>query len=652
VPGIALPHEIQIDMGASFSVTGFRYLAHQAWQPGRVGDYEFYVSADGVNWGVPVAIGSFPDTNSAPARDVMFPPKTGRYVRFRALTELHDRPLTFLGELNVWRAGTGSNAAPIPNMISPSENITVRAGSAVSLDGSATDPDGNLPLSYRWSAGAGSGVSDRTESSPGIVHFDRAGTFPITFTVTDALGAAAAVTRTVTVVGGQSLPRTGWTLRFVDSQETAAGNYAATNAFDGNSNTIWTTQWQAAQPAHPHEIQIDLGAVRDVVGFRYLPRQDTETAGNIARYEFYVSADGTNWGPAVATGTFADDSSQKEVGFPIKSGRYVRLRALSEVDGLPYTAVAELGILQRQCVTPSVLLSQPRSGYIQRSSTLSLVADACPGGGQGVQFVVDGVPVATDFTAPYSVNAPSLAAAEHVIEASLVDGSGSPIAGAATYDRSTPVGIGDTYVAMGDGITYGLGDDLPTDDNTADGRNRLGGFESVLAEGLTAARGYPVSVINEGIPGGSAFSGSAIIDQTLQTYPNAGFFILMYGHNDVTAGRQSGLGLVPGSPGYTGSFKDYMQRMITAIRNAGRVALLAKHTAVIPVDGPIDSAIQEYNQVIDELAADVNNGIPVPPPDFYTYFRARTGTHYSNAFEPNGLGYAAMGELWRQAIAP
>ena len=57
--------------------------------------------------------------------------------------------------------------------------------------------------------------------------------------------------------------------------------------------------------------------------------------------------------------------------FPAKNGRYVRLRALSEVNELPYTVVAEL----RFCTAvhaPSVLLAQPRSGYIQRSSTLQL----------------------------------------------------------------------------------------------------------------------------------------------------------------------------------------------------------------------------------------------------------------------------------------
>jgi lysophospholipase L1-like esterase len=651
VPGIPPPHEIQIDMGASQNVVGFRYLPHQAWQPGRVAGYEFYVSADGVNWGAPVAIGTFPDVNSGGSRDVMFTPKAGRYVRFRALGELHDRYLTFLAELNVWRAGTGANQAPVASMVSPSQNISIRAGTAVNLAGSANDPDGHLPLSFRWSLGAGSGISDRTTLNPGIVHFDRAGTFPLTLTVTDALGASSSVTRTVTVTGGQALAKTNWTLRFVDSQETG---YAATNAFDSNPNTLWTTEWVAAEPPPPHEIQIDLGPTpRDVVGFRYLPRQDEFTTGNIGRYEFYVSADGTNWGAAVATGTFSHDSTEKTVTFPFKSGRYIRLRALSEVDAFPYTVVAELTVLERQCLaTPSVQLIQPRTGYIQRSSTLQIAADACTSaGGQGVRFAVDGVTVATDFAAPFSVNATGLSAGEHVVEAFLVDGGGGQIAGVTTYDRSSPVGIGDTYVAIGDGITFGLGDTIGTDDNSADGRNLLGGFESILADGLTAARGYPVSVVNEGVPGGSAFSGAALINQLLQNYPTANFVMIMYGHNDVTAQRPSGLGLVPGNPGYAGSFKDYMQRIITAVRNAGKVPLVARHAAAMPFDGPMDTALQEYNLVVDELAANPNNGIPVAPPDFYTLFRNNPAL-YGNDIEPNGAGYQAMAQLWLDALTP
>jgi lysophospholipase L1-like esterase len=102
------------------------------------------------------------------------------------------------------------------------------------------------------------------------------------------------------------------------------------------------------------------------------------------------------------------------------------------------------------------------------------------------------------------------------------------------------------------------------------------------------------------------------------------------------------LGLTPQSPGYAGSFKDYLQRIIDAVRNAGRVPLLSKAPAV---NGPEDTAIQEYNAVIDELALP-NEVVP----DFHTYFKTRTATHYTNAVEPNGLGYQSMAELWRQAI--
>ena len=148
---------------------------------------------------------------------------------------------------------------------------------------------------------------------------------------------------TVTTV----IPQTNWTLKFVDSQETVAGNYAATNAFDGNPNTMWHTQWSVTPyPPLPHEIQINLGAVYNVSGVLYLPRQDGQTVGTIGQYEFYVSMDGVNWGTAVASGTFASNTAQKQVLFTTKTGQYVRLRALSEINGQPFTSVAELNVLQ------------------------------------------------------------------------------------------------------------------------------------------------------------------------------------------------------------------------------------------------------------------------------------------------------------------
>jgi hypothetical protein len=142
--------------------------------------------------------------------------------------------------------------------------------------------------------------------------------------------------------GAGAISKSGWKLKSVDSQETSGENGAAANAFDGNPSTIWHTQWSAANPACPHEIQIDLGATYNVSSFSYLPRQDGGVNGDIAKYEFYVSTDGTNWGSAVATGTFDSSSAEKKVTCTAKQGRYIRLRALSEINGNPWTSAAEL----------------------------------------------------------------------------------------------------------------------------------------------------------------------------------------------------------------------------------------------------------------------------------------------------------------------
>ena len=138
------------------------------------------------------------------------------------------------------------------------------------------------------------------------------------------------------------IPQTNWSLVYADSQETQGEDGKATNAFDGSTSTLWHTQYTGSAPAHPHEIQIDLGATYGLDGFHYVARQDNSTHGMVANYQFYVSTDKTNWGTAVATGTFNADTSAQRVMFTRKTGRYVRLVALSEVGGNAWTSVAEL----------------------------------------------------------------------------------------------------------------------------------------------------------------------------------------------------------------------------------------------------------------------------------------------------------------------
>ncbi|MFE1902289.1 discoidin domain-containing protein [Streptomyces gardneri] len=147
--------------------------------------------------------------------------------------------------------------------------------------------------------------------------------------------------------GPRVLPRTGWTVAYTDSEEVAAENARAANVLDGTMGTFWHTRWSNVSPAPacPHEIQLDMKASHAVSGFSYLPRQDSYTYGTVGRYEFYVSADGATWGSPVATGTFASDKTLKTVNFPVTSGRYVRFRALSEINGNPWTSCAELNVI-------------------------------------------------------------------------------------------------------------------------------------------------------------------------------------------------------------------------------------------------------------------------------------------------------------------
>src|SRR5262249_5457173 len=130
--------------------------------------------------------------------------------------------------------------------------------------------------------------------------------------------------------------------------ETQGEDGHAKNAFDGSASTIWHTQYTGSTPAHPHEIQIDLGATYAIQGFRYLPRQDKDDHGMVADYQFYGSMSSTNWGAAVATGTFNSDRTAKVVPFALTMARYIRFVALSEINGQPWASVAELDLVPAQ----------------------------------------------------------------------------------------------------------------------------------------------------------------------------------------------------------------------------------------------------------------------------------------------------------------
>ncbi|SDI36966.1 Alpha-glucosidase, glycosyl hydrolase family GH31 [Actinokineospora alba] len=215
---------------------------------------------------------------------------------------------------------------------------------------------------------------------------DRAGVLHVK-TGTQSTSTAFTVTATGTTLpaanaiptGSQPIPKAGQTVLSVDSQETGQ---PGSNAIDGNTGTLWHTAWSNVDPdpAPPHEIKVDLGASYQVDGLRYLPRQDGGVNGTIGQYEVYVSDNSTTWGTPVSTGTFSGGTTEKALSFTAKTGRYVRLRALSEVNGGPWTSVAEITTLGKPAAVSAPI---PKAGQ-------SIVSASSQQTGEPASNAIDG----------------------------------------------------------------------------------------------------------------------------------------------------------------------------------------------------------------------------------------------------------------------
>ena len=130
-----------------------------------------------------------------------------------------------------------------------------------------------------------------------------------------------------------------------DSEETAAEDSPAANAIDGNPDTFWHTQWGEDSPDYPHEIVLELESSAKIKGLTYLARQDEGTNGMIKGYEIYLSDDGKEFGQPVAQGEFTGEREKQSVSFPAKACKFVKLKALSEINGEAWASAAEIGVV-------------------------------------------------------------------------------------------------------------------------------------------------------------------------------------------------------------------------------------------------------------------------------------------------------------------
>lgn len=127
--------------------------------------------------------------------------------------------------------------------------------------------------------------------------------------------------------------------------------YPPDNAIDGNSSTIWHTEYSPQSAPPPQSITVDLGGSYNLQGLLYLPRQDGNPNGTITSYRIYTSPDDVTW-TQVGSGTWAANSSQKSASFSASAVRYLRLEGDQGVNG--FISAAEINVLGTPVSGPAV----------------------------------------------------------------------------------------------------------------------------------------------------------------------------------------------------------------------------------------------------------------------------------------------------------
>ena len=201
--------------------------------------------------------------------------------------------------------------------VADSVATTVGVAVAVAVLANDTDPDGGT-LS----------VSSVTGGSNGLVTLAGAlatytpnagfvGSDSFTYVVSDGQGGTATGAVSVSVGSGVSeIPQGQMS---VASVSTDPANGAA--VLDGNSATRW-----GPSGGGPHEMILALGSSYAVSEFRYLPF----TWAKCTQYEVYVSSSNGSWGAAVATGTWANNGTEKIASFAPTTGSFLRILYLDD----------------------------------------------------------------------------------------------------------------------------------------------------------------------------------------------------------------------------------------------------------------------------------------------------------------------------------
>ncbi len=204
----------------------------------------------------------------------------------------------------------------------------------------------------------------------------------------------------------------------------------------------------------------------------------------------------------------------------------------------------------------------------------------------------------------------------------------------------------DCYVAFGDSITRGMGDDDP-----ADGWGYAGALEALL----NTDGERPVQVVEKGRVNTQSSWGAENVGRVLDENPGAEIVLVLFGTNDARDGV------------HPETFGSNLESILQQIHNRGKKALLG----TVPFararypgcdQAAPDELIRSYNDVIHGIydgpyrpVLDLGQdpGCIVWPPSFYEHFRGQAAgeNEMCDCVHPNAEGYRSMARLWRDALS-
>ena len=184
--------------------------------------------------------------------------------------------------------------------------------------------------------------------------------------------AIEAVIDNVTVKQGAAVDynKSAWSKVEVDSETV----YSSTEglfeyAFDGNSGTIWHSNWQGASDKLKPQGTFDeiggvinLGQKYTINQFKFTPRSGTNS-GQVTKADLYVKAnEGDEWIKVAEDAEFADDATTKTFYFDEQEVQYVWFVAKESDDG--WVAVSEFDIANAPAQTYTVYVDAQKGGTV------------------------------------------------------------------------------------------------------------------------------------------------------------------------------------------------------------------------------------------------------------------------------------------------